>query len=129
MSDHIPEIDRRKFVTGVGATLAAAKAGLAGELLAQSSTAPTDKKSDPTIGIQIGAISFQDEGTEKVLDILQEKGGVNTLFIATLTYGNGIAGRRFPIIRFPIMACRPTTITSSAATMRRRIRSTTKTRS
>ena len=36
MSDRILEIDRRKFVTGVGATLAAAKAGLAGELLAQS---------------------------------------------------------------------------------------------
>ena len=34
MSDRMPEIDRRKFVTGVGATLAAAKAGLAGESVA-----------------------------------------------------------------------------------------------
>ena len=48
------------------------------------------------IGIQIGAISFLDEGTEKVLDILQEKGGVNTLFIASFTYGNGTASRMIP---------------------------------
>ncbi len=101
MSDRIPEIDRRKFVTGVGATLAAAKAGLAGELLAQSSPSSADKKNAPTIGIQIGAISFQDEGPEKVLDILQEKGGVNALFIASWTYGNGIAGRMIPDHPFP----------------------------
>jgi hypothetical protein len=101
MSDRIPETDRRKFVTGVGATLAAAKAALAGELLAQSSPSSADKKSDPTIGIQIGSISFQDEGPEKVLDILQEKGGVNALFIASWTYGNGIAGRMIPDHPFP----------------------------
>ena len=34
------------------------------------------------IGIQIGAISFVDEGTERVLDMLQERGGVNILFLA-----------------------------------------------
>jgi hypothetical protein len=48
------------------------------------------------IGIQIGAVSFVDEGTERVLDILQERGGVNTLFLAVFTYGRGIAGRQIP---------------------------------
>ncbi|MGI9074975.1 MAG: hypothetical protein ACR2JB_27505 [Bryobacteraceae bacterium] len=49
-----------------------------------------------TIGIQIGAVSFADEGIEPVLDILQEKASVNTLFIAAFTYGRGIAGRQVP---------------------------------
>jgi hypothetical protein len=49
-----------------------------------------------TIGIQIGAVSFADEGTEPVLDILQEKASVNTLFLAVFTYGRGIAGRQVP---------------------------------
>jgi hypothetical protein len=48
------------------------------------------------IGIQAGAVSFVDEGTEKVLDNLQELGAVNTLFLATFTYGRGIAGRQVP---------------------------------
>jgi len=48
------------------------------------------------IGIQAGAISFVDEGTDRVLDILQERGGVNTIFLATFTYGRGIAGRQDP---------------------------------
>ncbi len=48
------------------------------------------------IGIQIGAVSFVDEGVEPVLDILQSKGRVNALFIAAFTYGRGIAGRQVP---------------------------------
>lgn len=48
------------------------------------------------IGIQVGAISFVDEGTERVLDILQERASVNTLFLAVFTYGRGIAGRQIP---------------------------------
>src|SRR5882672_6104692 len=48
------------------------------------------------IGIQAGAVSFVDEGTGKVLDNLQELGAVNTLFLATFTYGRGIAGRQVP---------------------------------
>ena len=50
----------------------------------------------PAIGIQIGAVSFLDEGVEPVLDTLQSKGHVNTLFIAAFTYGRGIAGRQIP---------------------------------
>ena len=48
------------------------------------------------IGIQVGAVSFLDEGVDKVLDIFQEKAHINTLFVATFTYGRGIAGRQVP---------------------------------
>ncbi len=48
------------------------------------------------IGIQVGAVSFLDEGTEKVLDIFQERADINTLFLAVFTYGRGIAGRQVP---------------------------------
>jgi hypothetical protein len=72
--------DRRQFLKS---------AALAPALL---QAAPTTKM----VGIQIGAVSFLDEGTEKVLDILQERGAVNTLFLAVFTYGRGIAGRQVP---------------------------------
>src|SRR6202021_2104279 len=52
--------------------------------------------SSKTIGIQVGAVSFVDEGTEKVLDVLQERACVNTLFLAVFTSGRGIAGRQIP---------------------------------
>ena len=48
------------------------------------------------IGIQVGAVSFVDEGVEKVLDEFQQDASVNTLFVATFTYGRGIAGRQVP---------------------------------
>src|ERR1041385_1565820 len=48
------------------------------------------------IGIQVGAVSFVDEGVEKVLDIFQQRASINTLFVATFTYGRGIAGRQVP---------------------------------
>ncbi|MDR1403802.1 MAG: hypothetical protein LBJ60_08900 [Tannerellaceae bacterium] len=50
-------------------------------------------KAQKVIGIQIGAESFMDEGVEQVLDILQEKGAVNTLYVSTFTYDRGIHGR------------------------------------
>jgi hypothetical protein len=48
------------------------------------------------IGIQVGAVSFVDEGVEAVLDNFEKLAAVNTLFIATFTYGRGIAGRQVP---------------------------------
>src|SRR5258706_15767577 len=74
--------DRRTF-------LKTAAALAAGQLAAQ-----TNPKR--MIGIQIGAVSFVDEGVEPVLDILQQRGAVNTLFLAVFTYGRGIAGRQVP---------------------------------
>jgi hypothetical protein len=50
----------------------------------------------PMIGIQVGAVSFVDEGTDAVLDGFQDMAGINTIFLATFTYGRGIAGRQVP---------------------------------
>src|SRR3989442_663599 len=52
--------------------------------------------SSKIIGIQVGAVSFVDEGVEKVLDVFQQRAAINTLFVATFTYGRGIAGRQVP---------------------------------
>ena len=68
---------RRDFVEVSLAGLAASK--LAGQ------QQPDPKKR--MVGIQAGAVSFVDEGVEPVLDNLQRLGGVNTLFLATFTYG------------------------------------------
>src|SRR5215510_11656775 len=59
---------------------------------AATSAQPTKK----FIAIQVGAVSFVDEGVERVLDILQENGRVNALMLAVFTYGRGIAGRQVP---------------------------------
>jgi hypothetical protein len=83
------EFNRRDFITAAAGGTAAIK--LQGAAAIQS---PEKLRSQPVIGIQIGSISFLDEGTEKVIDILQERAAVNTLFVATFTYGNGIAGRQ-----------------------------------
>jgi hypothetical protein len=82
------DVSRREFMkitAGAGAALAMPTLGHA----AVSS-------SSKMIGIQVGAISFVDEGTERVLDVLQERACVNTLFLAVFTYGRGIAGRQIP---------------------------------
>ena len=82
------DLSRREFVkitAGAGAALAVPAWGQAPPV-----------SSSKMVGIQIGAVSFVDEGTEKVLDILQERAGVNTLFLAVFTYGRGIAGRQIP---------------------------------
>lgn len=49
-----------------------------------------------TVAIQIGAVSFHDEGIEPLLDLLQEKGAVNALFLATPTWTRGTGGRQVP---------------------------------
>ena len=59
------------------------------------------KQNEKSIGIQIDAYSFMDEGTEKVLDILQEKGAINTLCLSTFSYDRGISGRQIPGRPFP----------------------------
>jgi len=81
-------MDRRNFIqSAAGGMLLAA---------ADSSQAQNKPARDKMIGIQVGAVSFVDEGTEKVLDELQQDASVNTLFVATFTYGRGIAGRQVP---------------------------------
>ena len=68
------------------------KAGAAAAGLTTNAPAASGKM----IGIQVGAVSFVDEGTVKVLDLFQERAAINTLFLATFTYGRGIAGRQVP---------------------------------
>jgi len=85
---HNSDVSRRAFMkltAGAGAVLTMPSLGEA--------AVPSPSK---MIGIQIGAISFVDEGTDRVLDILQERASVNTLFLAVFTYGRGIAGRQIP---------------------------------
>ena len=82
------DVSRRAFMK----LTAGAGAALAMPSLGESAFHSSSKM----IGVQIGAISFVDEGTEKVLDILQERASVNTLFLAVFTYGRGIAGRQIP---------------------------------
>jgi len=79
-------MNRRDFLqnAAAGALAAAAQSGRA---------APVTSK---MIGIQVGAVSFVDEGVDKVLDEFQQDAQVNTLFVATFTYGRGIAGRQVP---------------------------------
>ena len=80
------DVNRREFLkitAGAGAALAMPTSG---------HTAVSSKM----IGVQVGAVSFVAEGTEKVLDVLQEHACVNTLFLAVFTYGRGIAGRQIP---------------------------------
>jgi hypothetical protein len=81
-----PDVNRREFLklsAGAGAVLAMPAVAF-----------PSQSKT--MIGIQVGAVSFVDEGTEQVLDNLQERARVNTLFLAVFTYGRGIAGRQIP---------------------------------
>ena len=82
-------LTRREFLKTTSTAVAAT--ALAPAMLHADETVPPKM-----IGIQVGAVSFLDEGTEQVLDVLQERGAVNTLFLAAFTYGRGIGGRQLP---------------------------------
>src|SRR3989441_5585349 len=78
-------MNRRNFLHGAAAGALTAAA--------QSAAAQGPSK---MVGIQVGAVSFVDEGVEPVLDEFQKDANINTLFVATFTYGRGIAGRQVP---------------------------------
>jgi hypothetical protein len=87
--------NRREFIrTTTAGTMSMA---LAPGLL-RAAEAP---RSEKMIGMQIGAVSFVDEGVKPVLDLLKEKSAVNTIFLTTFTYGRGLAGRQIPGQPFP----------------------------
>jgi hypothetical protein len=77
------ELSRRDFAKMMAA------AGLAARF-------PVPAKPATMVGIQVGAVSFVDEEVAPVLDRFQSEAGINTLFIATFSYGRGIAGRQIP---------------------------------
>src|SRR5260370_27474889 len=54
-----------------------------------------------TVCIQVSSVSFVDEGAEPVLDVLQERGRVDTIYLTTFTCGRGLAGRQVPGQPFP----------------------------
>jgi len=56
-----------------------------------SRSAPGTRKN--FVGIQIGLVSFLDEGVGAVLDFLQEKASVNALLPSTISWSRGNAGR------------------------------------
>ncbi len=51
---------------------------------------------DPFVGIQVGAVSFVDEGTEAVLDLFRERAGINAVLLACHTFDRGTGGRQIP---------------------------------
>jgi len=92
-------IRRREFLQKSAGLAAFAAAGpLSLPAVLSAAEQPNTRK---TIGIQVGAVSFVDEGTEKVLDLLQERGAVDTIYLTTFTYGRGLAGRQISGHPFP----------------------------
>jgi len=94
-----PAMARREFIaTGAGLSAAMALGSLPGASAAPATPSPSRRKG---IGIQVGAVSFVDEGTDQVLDLFQERGAIDTIYLTTFTYGRGLAGRQIPGQPFP----------------------------
>ena len=51
---------------------------------------------DRVVAIQVGAVSFVDEGVSTVLDMFRDRAAVNALFLATPTWTRGTGGRQLP---------------------------------
>ncbi len=83
-------MERRDFVAAVAAGVARWDPGAS----PRGQPRRRQRSDRPMVGIQVGAVSFVDEGTQKVLDGFQQLAAINTLFLATFTYGRGIAGRQ-----------------------------------
>jgi hypothetical protein len=92
------QLTRREFLGQTAASFATA--AVVGSTLG-ASTGLADEPSENSIGIQVGSISFVDEGIEQVLDLLKQRGAVNTIYLTTFTYGRGLGGRQVPGQPFP----------------------------
>src|SRR5216117_3100452 len=92
-------IPRRKFLQTTARVAATGAIGSA--LLPSPVRGAETPESNRVIGIQVGAVSFVDEGVDGVLDIFLQKGAINTVFLTTFTYGRGLAGRQIPGQPFP----------------------------
>src|SRR5439155_20906834 len=80
-------LTRREFLNQTAAGVAAST--VVGSALG-SSIARAVESSEKIIGIQVGSISFVDEGIEQVLDLLRQRGAVYTVVPITFTYGPGL---------------------------------------
>lgn len=94
------QLTRRSFLQ-LSALVGSVIAARAQTLARPPAAPPKPKPRHPYIAIQVGAVSFVDEGTEKVLDIFQEKAQVNALWLNTYTYERGTGGRQVPGQPFP----------------------------
>jgi hypothetical protein len=97
---------RRSFLKGLTVQALALAPGAA--LLGQMAQTPQQRTREESselrgipgrgkkkfVAIQIGGRSFVDEGVDKCLDTLREKGAVNVLMPTVFTYGTGLAGRQ-----------------------------------
>lgn len=97
-SREVNPTSRRDFLRN---SVAFATLTATGPLTSFAPPARTKQRDDKMIGIQIGAVSFVDEGVEQVLDNVQKLGAVNTIFLTTFTYGRGLSGRQIPGFPFP----------------------------
>ena len=100
----ISDFSRRRFLQMVSATAAWA---MSSRRAPAASTSPVlfprgkTLLRKPHIGIQVPAISFVDEGIDPVLDNLQLKGHVNTVWLNTYGWERGVAGRQLAGFAFP----------------------------
>jgi hypothetical protein len=89
----------RRSALRAGGTAAAGLLTTAAERAVGDDVATSGRRK--TVGIQVGSVSFVDEGIEPVLDVLQGRGRVDTVYLTTFTYGRGLAGRQVPGQPFP----------------------------
>jgi len=89
----------RRIFLKKGAVLSLALAG--NPLLKLSSALAANPAKDYINGLQVGMASFADEGVDTVLDTLQKRGAINTIFLNTFTYGDGLSGRQVSGQPFP----------------------------
>ncbi len=94
------ELTRRKFVLFLGALSARTSLGKAQTGLVQRPSLPAASPPNVTrnrknlVAIQVKAYAWQDEGIDRLLDNLQEKGNVNTVFAFTfLSEPTDVSGR------------------------------------
>jgi hypothetical protein len=98
------DFSRRRFIQLLSAVTAWAMSSSA--FRAKAASAPAVRRDKvrlrkPCIAIQVGAVSFVDEGIETVLDILREKARVNTVWLNTYTWDHGTGGRQLESYPFP----------------------------
>jgi hypothetical protein len=99
MSADFDSLSRRDLLKASGAAVAGTVVAAGAQ--EEGASAAASRPAGKMIGLQLGAASFVDEGVDTVLDILQERGAVNTVCLATFTYGRGLAGRQVPGQPFP----------------------------
>ncbi len=89
------DTSRREFLKAASLTAAAAAIGESSVLAAgQTPTAQSAAPGKKFVAMQISAQSFVDEGVDKCLDTLQQKGGVNVIMPVAYSYGWELDGRQ-----------------------------------